>query len=71
MAIITTNSASKAVKFINNDVTILVFALQDGAFWFEIGEYTTLNGAKKAAQREMQKAGYICNVNELNALKSI
>jgi hypothetical protein len=63
------NSERKAVKFFNNGTDIMVFALQDGEFWFTIGEgYATEAGAKRAAVKKMAKHGYTLNANELEAL---
>lgn len=64
------NSERKSVKFMNNGETIIVFALQDGEYWFEIGDgYCTANGAKKAAVREMKKQGYTFDANEMKNLQ--
>lgn len=61
MEIIKTNSPRKTVKLINNDNTVLVFALQDNEFWFEIGEYSNRKNAIKAAAKAMLKQGYTIN----------
>ena len=64
------NSERKSVKFFNNGNTILVFAIEDGEYWFSIGNgYTTLNGAKRAAVRTMAKYGYTFNESEMKNLK--
>lgn len=64
------NSERKAVRFFNNGTTILVFAIEDGEFWFTIGDgYTTKNGAKRAAVRTMSKYGYTFDAQEMKNLE--
>ena len=64
------NSERKSVKFFNNGATIMVFAIEDGEFWFTIGEgYGTENGAKRAAVRVMAKYGYTFDAQEMKNLK--
>ncbi len=64
------NSERKSVKFFNNGSTIIVFALEDGFFWFTIGDgYTTEAGAKRAAVRVMAKHGYTFDAEEMKNLK--
>ena len=47
----------------------MVFAIEDGEYWFTIGEYETESGAKKGAIRTMKKYGYTFNDNEIKNLK--
>ena len=48
----------------------MVFAIEDGEFWFTIGEgYGTENGAKRAAVRVMAKYGYTFDAQEMKNLK--
>lgn len=64
------NSERKSVKFFDNGVTIIVFAIQDDELWFTIGDgYVTENGAKRAAVREMKKQGYTFDAQEMKNLK--
>ena len=63
------NSTQKAVRFFNNMNCILVFAIESGEYWFTIGEYKTIAGAKKAAIKKMAKHGYTFNLEEMNKLK--
>ena len=64
------NSERKSVKFFNNGTDIMVFALEDGEFWFTIGEgYATEAGAKRAAVKKMAKHGYTFNEQEMKNLK--
>ena len=64
------NSERKSVKFFNNGTDIMVFALEDGEFWFTIGDgYTTEAGAKRAAVKKMAKHGYTFNEQEMKNLK--
>ena len=63
------NSERKSVEFFNNGNTILVFALEDGEYWFSIGNgYTTINGAKKAAVKKMAEHGYTFDDSEMKNL---
>lgn len=69
------NSESMSVRFIPNGGRkdeILVFAIQDGDFWFAIGKgrlYSTLSGAKRAAVKEMGQFGYTFDENEMKNLE--
>lgn len=64
------NSERKAVEFWVNRKTIMVFALEDGEYWFTIGDgYSTENGAKRAAVRKMLMHGYTFNESEMKNLK--
>ena len=66
-----TNSQSKSVAFCLNGKEvdeIVVTALQDGEYWFEIGWYKTLNNAKKQATKKMAVYGYSLNQSELDKL---
>ena len=64
------NSERKSVKFFNNGTDIMVFALEDGEFWFTIGDgYATEAGAKRAAVKKMEKHGYTFNEQEMKNLK--
>ena len=64
------NSERKAVKFFNNGATIMVFAIEDGEFWFTIGKgYATENGAKRAAVKKMAKYGYTFDAKKMKDLK--
>ena len=69
------NSESKSVKFILNGGQkdeIMVFALQDGEYWFAVGNgrmYKTASGAKKAAMKEMAQFGYTFDTKEMEELK--
>ena len=68
--IICNNSAKKSVTFIlNGGINILVFASQDGEYWFTVGRgYKTVNGAKRAAVKEMGRLGYTFDENEMKNL---
>lgn len=69
------NSARKAVKFSLNGGqkdSIIVTALQDGEYWFSVGNghiYKTTSGAKKAAVKEMAQMGYTFDENEMKNLE--
>lgn len=64
------NSEKKAVRFFNNGSTIMVFAIEEGEFWFTIGEgYKTENGAKRSAIRAMAKLGYTFDAQKIKNLK--
>lgn len=64
------NSERKSVRFFNNGTDIMVFALEDGEFWFTIGDgYVTESGAKRAAVKKMAKYGYTFNEQEMKNLK--
>ena len=70
MTINCNNSSRKSVEFFNNGATIMVFALEEGQYWFTIGEgYSTEAGAKKAAVKKMAKHGYTFNEQEMANLK--
>ncbi len=65
------NSESKTVKFSLNGGekdSIIVAAIQDGEYWFQIGIYKTLRNAKKQAVRQMAQFGYTIDQKELDAL---
>ena len=63
------NSERKSVKFFNNGTTIMVFALEDGEYWFTIGDgYTTEAGAKRGAVKKMAKYGYTFDEKEMKNL---
>jgi hypothetical protein len=70
--IVSNNSKNIAVKFLANGGDkndIMVFALEQGEFWFCIGEgYKTLKGAKRAAVKKMAKHGYTFNEKEMESL---
>ena len=63
------NSDNKAVEFFLNGGRkdeIMVFAIQDGEYWFTIGKfYKTVSGAKRAAVKTMAKYGYTFDANEM------
>lgn len=63
------NSKSKAVKFFNNGSTIMVFAIEEGEYWFTIGDYRTEAGAKRAATRVMAKYGYTFDAQKMKNIK--
>lgn len=64
------NSTRKSVKFVPMSNCIMVFALEDGEYWFTIGDgYATESGAKKAAVKKMAQHGYTFNENEMKNLK--
>lgn len=64
------NSERKSVEFFNNGATIMVFAVQDGEYWFTIGKgYATEAGAKRAAVKKMAMFGYTFNEQEMKNLK--
>ena len=69
------NSERKSVQFTLNGGRkdeIMVFALQDGEYWFAIGNgriYSTESGAKRAAVREMKSFGYTFDENEMKNLQ--
>lgn len=63
-----TNS-NKSVRFFRNGPEdIMVFACQEGEFWFTVGSYKTLKGAKRSAVRKMSDHGYKVDMNALNKL---
>lgn len=63
------NSERKAVEFFLNGGRkdeIMVFAIQDGEYWFTIGKfYKTVSGAKLAAVKVMAQHGYTFDANEM------
>lgn len=63
------NSERKAVEFFLNGGRkdeIMVFAIQDGEYWFTIGKfYKTVLGAKRAAVKVMAQHGYTFDANEM------
>lgn len=62
-------NSNKSVSFFDNGNTVLVFAQQDGEYWFTIGKgYKTLNGAKRSAVKEMKKMGYTIEPKALESL---
>ena len=69
------NSERKSVKFSlhgGRKDEIMVTAIQDGEYWFSIGNdriYRTVSGAKKAAVKEMSKMGYTFDENEMKNLE--
>ena len=66
-----TNTERKTVRFcLNGHETdqIIVTAIQDGEYWFQIGMYKTLKNAKKQAVRQMKQVGYTLDQKELDAL---
>ena len=67
------NSERKAVEFFLNGGRkdeIMVFAVQDGEYWFTIGKfYKTEAGAKRAAVKKMAQFGYTFDQNEMKALR--
>ena len=70
MVTIKCENSNKSVSFFpNGGLSILVFAMQDGEYWFSIGNgYKTVAGAKRAAKKEMAKFGYRMNEKELERL---
>lgn len=66
------NSSSKSVRFFangGNENDIMVFAIQDGEYWFTIGKsYKSLKNAKRAAVKEMAKHGYTFDEKEMEKL---
>lgn len=69
------NSERKSVKFSLNGGQkdeIMVTAIQDGEYWFSVGNgriYRTASGAKKAAVKEMAQLGYTFDENEMKNLE--
>jgi hypothetical protein len=73
--VICNNSSQKAVHFMLNGGdphSIIVTAEQwdsyNGQFsyWFSVGHFKTLNGAKKSAIRQMKELGYTFSENSMN-----
>lgn len=64
------NSDHKSVSFfLNGGMNILVFAMQDGEYWFSIGKgYKNEKTAKRAAVKEMAKSGYTFDAKEMENL---
>lgn len=62
------NSNSKSVVFFDNDGSIIAIAEQDGEYWFSIGYFNTLAGAKRSATRQLAALGYTFNADEMKAL---
>lgn len=62
------NSTSKSVIFFDNDGSILAMAQQDGEYWFSIGYFKTLAGAKRSATKQMAALGYTFNADQMKAL---
>lgn len=78
-ALVTTKDGRHAVDFrVNGDDSIIVTAMMyapeqmrygsDWDYWFHIGDYTTLAGAKRGAKRAMQKMGYELSDKDLNKI---
>lgn len=78
-ATITTKDGKHAVSFsANGGYGIRVDALMyypenmnygsDWDYWFHIGDYTTLAGAKRGAKRAMKKMGYKLSDKDLNKI---
>ena len=72
VAIKCNNSDSKAVSFFPNGGRadqIMVFATQDGEYWFSIGKsYKSAKSAKRAAVKAMLKHGYTFDTQEMESL---
>lgn len=68
--IICNNSASKSVNFFsnNNGANIHAFAEQDGEYWFTIGSFKTLAGAKRSTVKQMTRLGYTFDEKQMKAL---
>ena len=68
--IVCNNSTHKAVAFFpNGGFNILVMAMQDGEYWFTIGNgYKNVNGAKRGAVKEMARMGYTFDAKEMERL---
>lgn len=62
------NSSSKSVVFFDNDNSIIAMAEQDGEYWFSIGYFKTLAGAKRSAVRQMAALGYTFDEKQMKAL---
>lgn len=64
------NSDHKAVSFfLNGGINILVMAMQDGEYWFSIGNgYKNEKTAKRAAVKEFAKHGYTFDAKEMEKL---
>lgn len=64
------NSDNKAVSFFpNGGINILVFAMQDGEYWFSIGNgYKNEKTAKRAAVKELARHGYTFDAKEMENL---
>ena len=77
---VTTTGGSKMVRFSTDadGERIYVTAFMDSGndrdymgnweYWFTIGTYKTLSGAKRAAIKAMERMGYTLNEDELNLL---
>lgn len=69
------NSERMSVQFTLNGGRkdeVMAFALQDGEYWFAIGNgrmYKTASGAKKAAMKEMAQFGYTFDTKEMGELE--
>ena len=66
--IICNNSSSKSVTFFDNHTNIIAMAQQDGEYWFTIGYFKTLAGAKRSAVKQLAALGYTFNDKEMKAL---
>lgn len=63
------NSTSKSVTFFKNgEISIIVVAEQDGEYWFTIGHFKTLAGAKRSAVKQMARHGYTFDEKQMKAL---
>ena len=65
------NSESKSLAFYangGNEKDIIVIAMQNGEYWFSVGNYSSLKSAKNFAVKKMAKRGYTFNESELNNL---
>lgn len=61
------NSNSKSVVFFDNDGSIIAMAEQDGEYWFSIGYFKTLAGAKRSAIKQMAALGYTFDEKKMKA----
>ena len=58
------NSERKSIVFFangGNENDIIVHAMQDGEYWFFVGNYSSLKSAKRSASKKMAKYGF-CGV---------
>lgn len=62
------NSTSKSVSFFANGNNFIAFAEQDREYWFTIGHFKTLAGAKRSAVKQMARMGYTFNEKEMQAV---
>ena len=62
------NSTSKSVTFFKNgEISIIVVAEQDGEYWFTIGHFKTLAGAKRSTIKQMARLGYTFDEKKMKA----